>query len=235
MSKAAFPGFPLGTLHFLNALAKNNNRKWFDANKDRYEAEVRGPALAFIEAMAGPLAKVSPHFRAVPKKVGGSLIRIYRDVRFSKDKRPYKTNVGIQFRHEAGRDIHAPGYYLHIETDECFFAAGIWHPDSDTLRSIREAIDSDGPRWKRAVRGKAFRERYDLGGRQPASGPLKGYEADHPLIEDLKRKDYHRRGVGRPRRSAPAGDRQGVHGRDAGGEAVYDVSVRGDRGEVLKR
>ena len=189
MSKAAFPGFPLGALHFLNALAKNNNRKWFEANKERYETEVRGPALAFIEAMAGPLTKVSPHFLAAPKKVGGSLIRIHRDVRFSSDKRPYKTNVGIQFRHEAGRDIHAPGYYLHIEPEECFFAAGIWHPDSDTLRSIREAIDGDGPRWKRAVRGKAFRERYELGG-ESLKRPPQGYSADHPLIEDLKRKDF---------------------------------------------
>ena len=76
-------------LHFLNDLSKSNQRDWFQANKSRYETELLEPSLAFIEAMAAPLEKISPHFRAVPKKVGGSLMRIYRDVRFAKDKRPY--------------------------------------------------------------------------------------------------------------------------------------------------
>ena len=139
--------------------------------------------------MAAPLAKLSPHFRAEPKKVGGSLMRIYRDVRFSKDKRPYKTNVGIQFRHEEGRDVHAPGFYFHVDLEEVFLGVGIWHPDSEPLKQIRKAIDKDPTSWKKAKSGKAFRDRYQLAG-DSLKRPPKGYDAEHPLIEDLKRKDF---------------------------------------------
>ena len=156
MANTKFAGFPLGMLHFLSELARHNNRKWFEANKARYEQDVRTPALEFIEAMSGPLARMSPHFRAEAKKVGGSLMRIYRDVRFSKDKRPYKTNVGIQFRHESGKDVHAPGFYFHVEPDEVFLGVGIWHPESDTLKKIRKAIDKDPTGWKRLKAARLF-------------------------------------------------------------------------------
>ena len=189
MAKANFPGFPLGLLHFLNDLSKHNNRDWFQKNKPRYEKELLEPSLAFIEAMAGPLEKISPHFRAVPKKMGGSLMRIYRDVRFSKDKRPYKTNVGIQFRHETGKDVHAPGFYFHIDPDEVFIGAGIWHPDSKSLGKIRKAIDKHPAEWKKAKGGKAFHDRYAPSG-DSLIRPPKGYDAEHPLIVDLKRKDH---------------------------------------------
>lgn len=189
MAAAKFDGFPLGMLHFLNDLARHNNRKWFEANKHRYEQELREPALAFIEAMASPLAKLSPHFRAEAKKMGGSLMRIYRDVRFSKDKRPYKTNVGIQFRHESGKDVHAPGFYFHVDVDQVFLGVGIWHPESDTLKRIRKAIDKDPAGWKKAKGGKAFRDRYELAG-DSLKRPPQGYSAEHPLLEDLKRKDF---------------------------------------------
>ena len=189
MAKSKFTGFPLGLLHFLNELSKQNNRTWFQANKPRYEKELLEPALAFIESMAGPLEKVSPHFRAVPKRVGGSLMRIYRDVRFSNDKRPYKTNVGIHFRHEKGKDVHAPGFYFHIDPDEVFLGAGIWHPDSKTLGKIRKAIVKDPTGWKKAKGGKAFRDLYQLAG-DSLKRPPRGFDADHPLLEDLKRKDH---------------------------------------------
>ncbi len=107
--------FPKGTIPFLKMLVKNNSREWFHENKANYELVIREPALDFIKAMAPELEKISPHFRALPKKVGGSLMRVYRDTRFAKDKTPYKTNIGIQFRHELGKDVHAPGFYLHIE------------------------------------------------------------------------------------------------------------------------
>lgn len=188
-SPQKFSGFPLGLLHFLNDLSKNNKRDWFQANKSRYETELLEPALAFIDAMADPLAKISPHFRAVPKKVGGSLMRIYRDVRFSKDKRPYKTNVGIQFRHVTGKDVHAPGFYFHIDPDEVFLGAGIWHPESQALGKIRKAIDKKSTDWKRAKNGKAFRDRFELAG-DSLIRPPKGYDAQHPLIDDLRRKDH---------------------------------------------
>ena len=121
------------TFKFLRDIEKNNNRDWFEANKHHYEEYIREPSLAYIEAMAPYLKKISPHFIASPKKVGGSLMRIYRDVRFGKDKTPYKTNIGIQFRHSAGKDVHAPGFYLHIENNEVFVGAGIWRPDTCLL------------------------------------------------------------------------------------------------------
>ncbi len=189
MPQKKFPGFPLELLHFLSDLSKHNKRDWFEKNKMRYESELLEPSLAFIEAMAEPLAKISPHFRAVSKKSGGSLMRIYRDVRFSKDKRPYKTNVGIHFRHAKGKDVHAPGFYFHIDPEEVFVGAGIWHPDSKALGKIRKAIHRDPASWKKAKGGKAFRDRYEQSG-DSLIRPPKGYDADHPLIEDLKRKDH---------------------------------------------
>jgi len=180
--------FKTTTIKFLRELSENNNREWFEANKHRYESDVREPALAYIEAMAPRLAKVSPQFTASPKKVGGSLMRIYRDVRFSKDKTPYKTNVGIQFRHTAGKDVHAPGFYLHIDTKEVFLAAGIWRPDGETLRHMRMQIDDNQAEWKKlskAITGKGF----DFGG-ESLKKPPKGFTAEHPLLDDLKRKDF---------------------------------------------
>ena len=184
-----FTGFPLGLLHFLEELSRYNNRKWFEANRDRYEREVREPALAYITAMEAPLKKISPHFTAVPKKVGGSLMRLHRDVRFSNNKLPYKTNVGIQFRHEAGKDIHSPGLYFHIAPDEVFIAVGIWHPDSDTLRALRETIDEYPGDWRKARDARPFRQRFELAG-DTLQRPPRGYGIDHPDVEDLKRKDH---------------------------------------------
>lgn len=189
MTKSSFPGFPLDLLHFLDEMAKNNNRQWFTSNKARYEHSVREPALAFIEAMAKPLQSISPHFCAIAKKTGGSLMRIHRDVRFSKDKRPYKTNIGIQFRHETGCDVHSPGFYFHIEPESVFLGAGTWHPEPKALAKIRRAIDEHPDAWKKAKGGKAFRDRWQLSGDSLKTRP-KGFSADHPLIEDLRRKDH---------------------------------------------
>ena len=134
---SAFPGFPQGALPFLEELSANNNRDWFAENKDRYEELVRNPALDFIGAMGPYLERLSKRFEAIPKRSGGSMMRPYRDTRFAKDKTPYKTNVGIQFRHALGRDIHAPGFYVHIEPHDVFVGVGSWRPDSAALVKIR--------------------------------------------------------------------------------------------------
>ena len=181
--------FGPGLMTFLEQLAAHNDRAWFEAHKDRYEAEVREPALALIRELAPRLERVSPYFVASDRKVGGSLMRIHRDVRFGKDKSPYKTNVGIQFRHEAGKDVHAPGYYLHIEPAGCFLGAGMWHPGSDALRAVRDAIVADPAAWKTVRDGRAFRRRWDLAG-DSLKRPPRGYDADHPMIADLMRKDH---------------------------------------------
>lgn len=176
-------------LTFLEQLKKNNNREWFQQNKDRYERDVREPLLRFIEDFGPRLAKISPHFVANPSKMGGSLFRIHRDTRFSRDKSPYKTHAGVQFRHQRAKDVHAPGYYLHIEPRMVFVGVGIWHPDADTLGKIRDAIVDDPLGWRRAKSAKAFREHFELAGDSLKRAP-KGYDPDHPLIEDLRRKDF---------------------------------------------
>jgi uncharacterized protein (TIGR02453 family) len=174
---------------FLSELARNNQREWFNDNKQRYEAVVRSPALAFIADIAPELQLIAPRFLAVPKKVGGSLMRVYRDTRFGRDKTPYKTNIGIQFRHETGKDVHAPGYYLHLSPQECFFGVGIWRPDATALGLIREAIYDKGDSWRAACAEEPFRQHYVMSGESLKNAP-RGYAKDHPLLEDLKRKDF---------------------------------------------
>ena len=181
--------FSKQTFAFLAALAENNERVWFDAHKQEYEDFVRKPALDFIADMSNEMPAISRHFLAQPKKVGGSLMRIYRDTRFGRDKTPYKTNIGIQFRHEVGRDIHAPGYYLHIAPGECFVGIGLWRPDADALFRIREAIAQDGDAWLAARDAPIFRKHFTLEGDTLANAP-RGFAKDHPLVEDLKRKDF---------------------------------------------
>jgi len=174
---------------FLRDLTRNNDRAWFQANKQRYEESVREPAQRFISDFGPRLERISPHFNADPRPVGGSLFRIYRDVRFSRDKSPYKTHTGIQFRHKAGRDVHAPGFYLHLEPGRVFVGVGIWHPDGPTLARIRRAIVDHPASWKRALAGKRFRGAFELGG-ESLVRPPRGFDPGHPLIEDLKRKDF---------------------------------------------
>ena len=181
--------FTKNTFQFLDELAANNTRTWFEANKKNYELLVREPALDFIEAMAPVLEKIAPAFRAEPRKVGGSLMRVYRDTRFSRDKTPYKTNIGIQFRHQLGKDVHAPGFYGHIATDECFFAVGCWHPEADALGRIRNLIVEKPEKWLSARDDKKFAAQWDLSG-DSLTRPPRGYDGNHALIEDIKRKDF---------------------------------------------
>jgi uncharacterized protein (TIGR02453 family) len=183
------PTFSPELFAFLRDLARNNDRIWFARNKDRYEEDVRGPALRFVAELSPHLNRISPHFRADPRPAGGSLFRIHRDVRFSKDKRPYKTHVGIRFPHRAGKDVHAPGFYLHLEPGGAFMGCGVWHPDGATLARIRGSITARPDRWRRIRDGKRFRRRFRLGGETLRRAP-RGIDDDHPLIEDLKRKDY---------------------------------------------
>jgi uncharacterized protein (TIGR02453 family) len=177
--------FTRATFAFLKDLKANNDRDWFAENKPRYEEHVKAAALRLIEDFAPHLKKLSPHFQATPR----SLFRIYRDTRFSKDKSPYKTAIGVQFRHDRARDAHAPGYYFHVAPGEVFVACGIWHPDSGALRAIRERIVEDGPAWKRAAGSKKFHETFELSGESLVRAP-KGFDVEHPLIEDLRRKDF---------------------------------------------
>ncbi len=177
--------FSANTFGFIRALKRNNTREWFAENKSRYEEVVKDPALRLIEDFAPELDKISRHFLATPR----SLFRIYRDTRFSNDKSPYKTHIGIQFRHAKGKDVHAPGFYLHIEPGNCFGGLGLWHPDGKALRAIRQAIVAHPERWSRAIGDARFTKRLELAG-DALTRPPRGFDPEHPLIEDLKRKDF---------------------------------------------
>ena len=166
---------------FLRQLKRRNNRDWFTRNKPRYEQVIRDPAMFFIAAVTPRLAKLSRNLPAAALR--GSLFRIYRDIRFSSDKRPYKTHIGMQWTYAKSKDAHSPCYYLHLEPDGCFVAAGVWHPDSISLNRIRQAIVANPQAWKK------IRRAVDLGGDR-LSRPPRGFDCSHPLIEDLKYKDY---------------------------------------------
>jgi uncharacterized protein (TIGR02453 family) len=174
------------SFQFLKELAKNNRREWFLENKGRYEALVRDPSLRFIEDAGPRLMKISPHVVADPRPLGGSLARIYRDVRFAKDKSPYKTNVGIHFFHEKVEesDESLPGFYLHLAPGACFVASGMWHPETQRLARIRKAIVAEPTAWGRVLRGGIELEGESL------KRPPPGVDPDHKYIADLKRKDF---------------------------------------------
>jgi uncharacterized protein (TIGR02453 family) len=174
--------FDKRTLGFLAELKRNNNRDWFQANKDRYEADLKEPFLDFISDAGPRLRKISTNIVADPRPVGGSLFRIYRDVRFSKDKSPYKTHAGAHFQ-MGGKGVHGPGYYLHVEPGECFVAGGMWMPEPKALQMIRDRIASKPAEWKKA--------RVSLDhGESALKRPPRGFDPDHPMIEDIKRKSF---------------------------------------------
>ena len=174
---------------FFRDLKKNNTREWFQDNKQRYEQDVREPILQFIVDFAPRLEKISPHFVADARKVGGSMFRIHRDTRFGKDKTPYKTAAGVQFRHESGKDVHAPGFYLHLGPDEVFAGTGLWRPDTPTAGKIRDAIVADPKGWQKSSSENTLKGICKLEG-ESLKRPPRGYDAGHPLIDDLKRKDF---------------------------------------------
>ncbi|MCH9651726.1 MAG: DUF2461 domain-containing protein [Deltaproteobacteria bacterium] len=174
---------------FLRDLEANNQRDWFQAHKQRYEDALKEPALRFINDFGPNLRRISPHFNAIPKATGGSLFRIYRDTRFSKDKTPYKTHAGIQFRHKQCKDAHAPGFYLHLQPSGSFIGLGIWRPDGPSLKKIRQSLMADPAGWKEVVGDSRFAEAFTFGG-ESLKRPPRGVPGDHPLMEDLKRKDF---------------------------------------------
>ena len=182
-------GFTPKTLDFLTELAQNNDREWFNAHKSDYELQVLDPALRFIEAMQAPLETISTHFVAAPKRVGGSLMRVYRDTRFSHNKTPYKTNIGIQFRHEKAKDVHAPGFYVHVEPERAFVGVGLWRPDAKALLGIRTYIRDNPAAWGKVSRDRDFTQSFQLRG-DCLTRPPKGFTADLDYIEDIKRKDF---------------------------------------------
>jgi uncharacterized protein (TIGR02453 family) len=178
--------FSPSLFQYLRDLKANNTRTWFEEHRARYVDAVEGPMLRFITDLAPGLRAISPAIVVNRKRFGGSLYRIYRDTRFSADKTPYKTHVAARFSHEKAKDAPAvPGFYLHLEPDDCMSGGGIYHPDSATLARVRLAIVDDPKGWS-AVKRTGITIEGDRLKRAPA-----GFSPTHKFIEDLRMKDFY--------------------------------------------
>lgn len=167
---------------FLTRLKRNNKREWFQAHKEEYLSCAHRPAIQFITDFAGRLYEIAPYLLADPRGSRGSLFRIYRDTRFASDKRPYKTHLAMRFSHR-GKDVHSPGFYLHLEPGGCFAASGLWHPESPTLLRVRNAIVERSDEWR------TVRKLLNWDDATKLSRPPRGFPCDHEFIEDLKLRD----------------------------------------------
>jgi uncharacterized protein (TIGR02453 family) len=184
--------FDKAAFDFLKELDANNNKVWWEANKTRYEESIREPALQFIVDFGARLPEISPHFVADTRTNGGSLMRPYRDMRFSKGA-PYKTNVGIHFRHSLSQDVHAPGFYVHLQPGQNFAGAGMWHPETPLARSIRQAIHDDPAGWASAAHTKSFTDRWAVAGHEEdrlKRVPKELDTGEHPFPDDLRLKSF---------------------------------------------
>lgn len=174
-------------LGFLKALAENNHKEWMDNNKKWYEGE-RKQLIAFVQALLDRLAADQPEFATINPK--DCLFRINRDIRFSKDKSPYKTNFGVHLNPE-GKKSPKGGYYIHIADNSSFVGGGIWMPEAEHLKNIRQEIDYNWNEFNNIISDKQFVKTFKgLNEEDKLSRPPKGYEADNPAIEHLKLKSF---------------------------------------------
>jgi uncharacterized protein (TIGR02453 family) len=172
------------TLDFFKEIKENNNKPWFEQNKPRYEA-AKANYLSFIEELLVEIRKTEPIYEKDLKKYAS---RIYRDIRFSKDKSPYKNNISSLI--ERAPDYKKCPFYLHIQPGESFIGGGIWQPEPDLLSRVRQEIDYNGSEFNSILNKESF---VDLFGKLSGDAlvrPPKGYEADNPNIELLKLKQY---------------------------------------------
>jgi uncharacterized protein (TIGR02453 family) len=178
------------TFTFLRNLKKNNNREWFQAHKPHYETHLRQPFLKLLADLEHPvLDEISAHYRADSRPVGGSLFRIYRDTRFSKEKTPYKPWGGARVYHARSKEMPAPSFYFHLQPGECFVGAGFWHPEPDTQRKIRQFIFENPGGWKAAAHAPKFRKTFEMDN-DKLSRPPRGFPAEFEFIDDLKHRNF---------------------------------------------
>jgi uncharacterized protein (TIGR02453 family) len=190
-----FTGFRPGALTFLRSLARNNRREWFEENKERYEREVKRPLAILVEEIDARLGEIAPEMIGHPKR---SVFRIYRDVRFSKDKSPYKTNAAAWFYHrDAGHAVGTQavhggaGFYFQIAPNECMIAGGIWMPPGEALKTLRMAIAEDPDVLPSILREPKFKRAF---GKLSEESVLKrtprGFDPEHPAADLLKYKSF---------------------------------------------
>lgn len=184
-----FDGFPRQGIAFLRRLKRNNNRPWFQKHKAEYEEYVRFPMQCFIATLARELRDEIPEMDFNPKR---SIFRIYRDVRFSKNKAPYKTNIAASFQPRgAPPGIELPGLYVGIEPGEIFVGGGLYMPSGDQLKAIRASIAEHPDEFLAVVQAPRFRKRFGgILGEKLLKAPL-GFPKDHPMIEFLRFKQFY--------------------------------------------
>jgi uncharacterized protein (TIGR02453 family) len=183
-----FDGFPEECISFLKQLNRNNNRKWFENHKEKFELNAKTPMLSFITALQPHFARFAPEFDLNPKR---SIFRIYRDIRFSSDKTPYKTHIAAHFvLRGAPKGFVGSGYYIQIEPGEFFVGGGIYQPDSSQLKNIRKTIAAHGKEFLSIVENPRFKKRFAPFEWSKLQRVPKGYDENHPMADWLKFKQF---------------------------------------------
>lgn len=190
----SFTGFRPAAFAFLRGLAKNNRREWFEARRETYDAELREPMRALVDEVDAVLGRVAPEFRGDAKK---SVFRIYRDVRFSADKSPYKTNVACWFFHHdaghgVGREAHGgAGFYFHVQPGNCFVGGGVWMPPKPALDRVRNALADDPRGFERVINEPRLKRRFGaLDDEAVLARVPRGFDPEHPAATWLRYKSY---------------------------------------------
>ncbi len=184
-----FEGFPPAGLTFLRSLKKNNNRPWFQKHKQEYEENVRFPMQCLIAELAQRMADVAPEMEFNPRR---SIFRINRDIRFSKNKEPYKTNIAASFEMRGKKSpTESPGLYVGVEPGEIFIGGGIYMPTGDQVKAIRASIVTRPDDFLDVVQNRVFKKVFgEIQGEKLVKAPL-GYPKDHPMIEHLRHKQFY--------------------------------------------
>ena len=191
---AEFAGFPPDALRFLRELAANNERPWFEANRQRYETAVRAPMVALVEEMDARLATLAPELGGTPQR---AIFRIHRDVRFSADKRPYKTNAACWFSHRDARGVgqDAPhggaGLYFQLAPRDCFLGGGIWMPPSSAVKTLRVALAAGHEEFAAIVTARPFVRAFGaLDEEAMLVRAPRGIAPDHPALRWLRYRSF---------------------------------------------
>jgi uncharacterized protein (TIGR02453 family) len=184
-----FDGFPKEGIDFLKRLKKNNNRPWFHKHKQVYDESVKFPMQCLIASLSERMGDVAPEIEFNPKK---SIFRIYRDIRFSKNKAPYKTSIAASFNWRGLKGpVESPGLYLHVEPGGVFIGGGVYMPSGDQLKAFRKSMVDRPQEFLAVVRDKRFKREFgSIQGETLQKAPL-GFPRDHPMIEHLKHKQFY--------------------------------------------
>ena len=179
----ARPYFNEKSMKFLRDLKRNNRREWFEARRELYEQELKGPMLALIEKVTQGMMEYAPGHVRPPQK---SMLRIYRDTRFSSDKTPYKTHIAAWWTHGGLEKTSGGGYYLHVSPTELVLAAGVYMPPKEQLFAIRSHLREHHEEFRRLIEQKGLRKAMELHDPKALTRPPKGFAADHPAIEWIR-------------------------------------------------